>query len=358
MAPKWSSTEGLSRRDFLKLGALALGGLALRPFPPDDLATLPPLGRVTVSRLNVRREPAFAGERVGWRGRDEVVPLFEEVVSPSGPAHNPRWYRVWGGYIHSGYVQRVETRLNDPLREVDPAGQLAEVTVPFTQSYQPLGGGRWTSLYRLYYGSHHWITALLLGPDHRPWYEIIDDLLKIRYAAPARHLRPVPPSEWAPLSPEVPAGQKRLEVDLAAQTVTAFESDRPVFHTQISSGRPSSGPSPTGIPTDTPVGKHIIDHKRPVRHMGNGEVTSNPAAYELPGVPWVSYFYSLTGVAFHGTYWHDNFGTPMSHGCVNMRTEEAKWLFRWSTPGYVDAGAWYQLGRGTLVHVFGVSATS
>ena len=43
-----------------------------------------------------------------------------------------------------------------------------------------------------------------------------------------------------------------------------------------------------------------------------------PAAYELPGVPWVSYF-TGNGVAFHGTYWHDNFGSPTSHGCLNMR---------------------------------------
>ena len=51
----------------------------------------------------------------------------------------------------------------------------------------------------------------------------------------------------------------------------------------------------------------------------------------LPGVPWTSFF-TAEGHAFHGTYWHDNFGVPMSHGCVNMRTEEAKWLFRWNQP--------------------------
>lgn len=65
--------------------------------------------------------------------------------------------------------------------------------------------------------------------------------------------------------------------------------------------------------------------------MGDGNITSDIFAYELPGVPWVSYFYR-TGVAFHGCYWHDNYGTEMSHGCVNMRPEEAKWLWRWATP--------------------------
>ena len=84
--------------------------------------------------------------------------------------------------------------------------------------------------------------------------------------------------------------------------------------------------------------------------MGDGLVTSDPAAYELPGVPWVSYFYSLTGVAFHGTYWHDNFGARMSHGCVNMRPEEAHWLFRWTTPVYPnEPGKWHVNGYGTKV---------
>jgi lipoprotein-anchoring transpeptidase ErfK/SrfK len=83
--------------------------------------------------------------------------------------------------------------------------------------------------------------------------------------------------------------------------------------------------------------------------MGNGELTSDPEAYELPGVPWVSYFHK-TGVAFHGTYWHDNFGRMMSHGCVNMRPDEAKWLFRWTMPstGFQD---WYRRGLGTLVEI-------
>jgi lipoprotein-anchoring transpeptidase ErfK/SrfK len=72
--------------------------------------------------------------------------------------------------------------------------------------------------------------------------------------------------------------------------------------------------------------------------------------YQLPGVPWTSYF-TEDGQAFHGTYWHQNFGTPMSHGCVNMRTSEALWLFRWATPLLGDAAYDYKLGKGTAVDV-------
>lgn len=53
--------------------------------------------------------------------------------------------------------------------------------------------------------------------------------------------------------------------------------------------------------------------------------------YDLPDVPWTMYFYK--GYALHGTYWHNNFGYPMSHGCINMKTDEAKWLFNWSPLG-------------------------
>ncbi len=83
--------------------------------------------------------------------------------------------------------------------------------------------------------------------------------------------------------------------------------------------------------------------------MGNGQVTADIYAYELPGVPWVSYFHE-TGVAFHGTYWHDNFGNEMSHGCVNMTPAEAKWLFRWLTPPS-EADARITKGYGTRVIV-------
>ena len=174
-------------------------------------------------------------------------------------------------------------------------------------------------------------------------------MLHVQYCVPASHIRPVLPEELTPISPAVPAQDKHIEVSLSQQTLTAFEGDQVVLRTQVSTGVPSNGPSPNGIPTVTPSGNFHIEVKLPSRHMGGGRLTSDVGAYELPGVPWVSFFHS-TGVGFHGTYWHDNFGTRMSHGCVNMRNEDAKWLYRWANPiaAYQD---WDRKGHGTYVRV-------
>jgi hypothetical protein len=83
--------------------------------------------------------------------------------------------------------------------------------------------------------------------------------------------------------------------------------------------------------------------------MGDGTLSPDLDAYELIGVPWVSFFHK-DGVAFHGTYWHDNFGRMMSHGCVNMRNQDAKWLYRWSAP-FAEASDWNRKGIGTVVRI-------
>ena len=80
----------------------------------------------------------------------------------------------------------------------------------------------------------------------------------------------------------------------------------------------------------TPAGDWSILRKRPTRHMA-GDDAAPPNFFDLPGVPWVSYFH-WWGVSIHGTYWHNDYGRPRSHGCVNMTPENAKWIFRWTLP--------------------------
>jgi len=345
----------LSRRDFLKLGAATLGSLAFSPFPTNwGEFNAGEMIRVAAQSVSVYSQPDDTSQIVSQRYRDEVVNVYKEVVAQT-PDYNPVWYRVWGGYLHRARLQKVQVIYNQPLNSIPENGQLAEVTVPYSQSMRYTAAEGWQPLYRLYYETIHWIIGIDTGPDGQPWYRLLDELLEINYHVPATHLRPIPENEWSPISPEVPFEKKRIEVDLARQTLIAYENSESVFRTTISSGIPGM-PSANGLPTATPRGEFNIQSKFPSKHMGDGSLASDIEAYELVGVPWTSFFTS-TGYAFHGTYWHDNFGVPMSRGCVNMRPAEARWLFRWAlplalpeefeTPGKVD-----RKGFGTAVKIF------
>jgi lipoprotein-anchoring transpeptidase ErfK/SrfK len=348
--------QSFTRRNFLKLSAASMAAWfpvwSGADLPPDELEPPVGVGRVTVPHIRLYREPSYRSEGVGWRRRDQIFPLHQEITSPAGPAHNPRWYRITGGYAHSAYIQRVEdSSLNPIILSIPESGCLGELTVPFSNSIRRIGSRRWEPLYRVYFQTIHWVTGIVEGPDSRPWYEMTDELLHVRYHVPAEHIRLIPTEEYAPLSTHVPAEDKIIYVSLSEQTLTAYEGDQVVFQTHISSGIPSRELPENGIPTDTPVGSFRVASKMPSKHMGDGELTSDYQAYELLGVPWSCFFVS-TGVAFHGTYWHDNFGSRMSHGCVNMRNSDALWLYRWTTPE-ISPGEWYVRGNGTRVHVLG-----
>ncbi|HNS02222.1 MAG TPA: LysM peptidoglycan-binding domain-containing protein [Anaerolineae bacterium] len=121
-------------------------------------------------------------------------------------------------------------------------------------------------------------------------------------------------SQPAPSQPAASSG-RWIDINLSSQTLTAYEGSSPVFSTLVS----------TGSTFATPVGTYsILYHVQSQRMTGPG--------YDLPNVPWVMYF-TNRGHAIHGAYWHNNFGQPMSHGCVNMRPEEARWLYEFTPNG-------------------------
>lgn len=349
--------KSLNRRDFLKLGGMALGSLAFRPFfPRDGEQDHGNLARVAIREVDVRAAPRDGAEIVGKRFRDQLVEIYYELEPEDAPAfYNKLWYRVWGGYLHSTYLQPVQIRFNEVMRDVREAGQLCEVTVPFTQSYSYSRYDGWRLEYRLYYETTHWVTGIDEGPDGEPWYIITDELQPVEYMVPAIHLRPIGDEEIEPISPELSHGEKRIEVNLATQTLMAYERGELVLQTKISSGVARSRQPENGIPTETPKGRFNIYSKMPSKHMGDGRLMRGDFdidAYELVGVPWTLFFHRLdTGYALHGTYWHNNFGVPMSHGCINLRNPEAKWLFRWcdpvNWPPQVEKN-----GYGTQVHVY------
>ena len=326
----------LSRRDFLKLSATALGGLAFSPYiPPSSEFEDLPLIRVATKSISVHSQPNDESRIVRQVFRDEILPVYEEINSGT-PGYNPVWYRVWGGFVHRARMPKVQFRYNAPANSIREGGQLGEITVPFTQVLWPRREV-WEPLYRLYYETIHWVVGIVEGPDGQPWYQIKDELYKnLIYNVPATHVRLLKDEEFSPLNADVPAEHKRVEVALDAQIMTCYEYDQVVFRTSISSGRVGTVTPPGGIPTRTPVGKAHVTNKLPSKHMGDGQLASDIEAYELVGVPWTVFIkydhLPFQGHAFHGTYWHDNYGVPMSSGCVNMRNDEAKWFFRWCLP--------------------------
>lgn len=346
-------TRQLTRRDFLRLGLLAAGAAGTAAFrsylPPGEAPPIHGFGRIAWDWLPVRDAPSFSGEIVGKKYRDQVIPLLEMVHSPDGPSYNPRWYRIVGGYIFSGYIQPVRKDFQAGYFQVSEGGILSEITVPYADTYRYERETGWQPLYRLYDRSTHWVTSLDTGPDGDPWYGITDDRNRQVYHVPAWAVRRIGADEIAPIAPEIPLEHKRIEVSISGQTLRAFEYEKLVFETKVATGVETVGKPSNGIPTDTPFGAFRINRKMPVRHMGNGNLVSNLTNYELPGVPWVCFFVS-TGVALHGAYWHDNFGRRMSHGCVNMQPEDAKWVYRWTLPEG-SSKDWYVESPGTKITV-------
>lgn len=150
------------------------------------------------------------------------------------------------------------------------------------------------------------------------------------------------------------AFNKRIEVDLTNQRLYAFEGDRKVFDFLISSGKFSS----------TPTGEFQIWIKlRYVRMHGGNKALGT--YYDLPNVPYTMFFYNdqvpkWKGYGLHGTYWHSNFGHPMSHGCVNMKTEDAEKLYYWVYPALGERSSALATNEnpGTRVIIYGTTPAS
>jgi LysM repeat protein len=194
----------------------------------------------------------------------------------------------------------VGQRLVIPGQSSPPAPQPA----PSGQTYVVQRGDTLSSI-ALRHGVTTWALAQLNGIQN-PSLIYVGQVLRI------------PGSGTAPAAPApgpAPTSGRWIDVDLSAQRVTAYEGSTPVRSTLASTGLPA---------TPTPTGQFKIYVKYVSTPM------SGPGYY-LPNVPYTMYFYR--GYGLHGTYWHSNFGHPMSHGCINLPTPEAQWLFNWASVG-------------------------
>jgi lipoprotein-anchoring transpeptidase ErfK/SrfK len=132
-----------------------------------------------------------------------------------------------------------------------------------------------------------------------------------------------------------------IRVSLSRQTLVAYEGERPVYATLVSTGKDGAGDPKTTL--STVQGQFRIHAKHVTARMDNDEPDDE---YDHRDVPWVAYF--SEGYALHAAYWHVAFGAPRSHGCVNLSPADARFLFHWTEPAVPQL--WHgALGAGTRV---------
>jgi hypothetical protein len=313
----------LSRRDFLKLSGAALLSVLFSGLIPGKIRASGSRmqGRIVYNSLIVRDAPSFSGTRVNSLPRDSILELSGQVFGGTDGDYNRTWYRLENGtYAYSGGIQPVNTLLNDILTEIPETGVLGEITIPYADSMWAINRNPYPGP-RLYYSTTHWIKDLVVDQrDGSLWYKVFDNLYNSHYYTRPEWMHVFQPEEIAPLSASVPEGEKHIEIYLDRQILLAFEWNVLVYAARVATGQKNF---------ESPTGWFHTFHKRPTYHMTGG--ADDASVFDLPGVPWDSYL-TDTGVAIHGTYWHNDFGHPHSHGCINLSPQDAKWIYRWSLP--------------------------
>lgn len=232
------------------------------------------------------------------------------------------WRTQSGGYVRTGPLSLVRNVPTFHGVELDAEHSLpyAFMVSPHGWNYRVIASGRGVSAHRRVPR----LTAIALTNDpplvigSERYYRTVDG-----FAVAARNVRiatlRTPPAGVGPQ-------EKWIDIDLDAQVLVAYEGPRPVYVTLVSTGRRSD--SDPDRDYETPAGSFRIRSKHVSTTMDGDTVADGP--YSIEDVPWVMYFHD--SYALHGAFWHNNFGWRMSHGCVNLSPEDARWLFFWSEP--------------------------
>jgi hypothetical protein len=339
------SNEHLTRRTFLKLTALSIGGfsllqrnkgLALAEFPAGER-----LGRVNVGKVELKAKPDIDSQTVGELYEDTVVLWLREMVGRNTFRTNQRWVETPDGFIWSPYLQPVQNIINAPVIGLPEGnaetGMWVEVSLPYVDLLLDNPPPRSPNLKnrdelglqpRLYYSQVMWVDQIKTDDQGQIWYRINE-----RYGSygdilwgDAKAFRSLTKEDITPISPEVE--EKRVFVNITDQTLSCFEGTVEVFFTRISSGALYNFNGERVDAWATPIGNFPIWRKLVSLHMSGG---TTGGGWDLPGIGFTSLFVG-SGVAIHSTFWHNNFGEPISRVCVNARPEDAKWIFRWTQP--------------------------
>ncbi|OGO80274.1 MAG: hypothetical protein A3K41_06660 [Chloroflexi bacterium RIFOXYD12_FULL_57_15] len=356
-------TSKLSRRDFLKLAGLGLGALALRPFKSFEIGSLQSpkrlpqfpnseiIGRIVTGDVTLRNRPTNdpgLNTEIAKLVPDDLVEWWREVVgNVVGGLSNQTYLETTQGFIYSSMVQPTRNRPNTPITEM-PAGQpgfWAEVTVPYIDlAHEGVIASPWLKdniLYnfppRLYYSQVVWIDQIRQNNGFVE-YRWNEDANGHGYGyggygeffwGDGAGFKVLTEDDVSPISPNIDPKEKSIVVNLDYQTLSCLEGKKEVYFCRTSTGK-AFDPI-TGLRSDklaTPVGNLITHWKIISKNMTAGD---SQAGYSTPAVPWCT-FVSGEGVAIHGAFWHNAFGEKWSHGCINVKPQDAKWIFRWTTP--------------------------
>jgi hypothetical protein len=281
-----------------------------------------PLARITWDWQSVRAEPSADAERLGTVGFNELFRVRRVVEGQATFPNNNLWLETKVGYLYASLVQPIRYHLPQaPVADLG-GGRWAELIVPSSESFfHPDSRLRDASAGLVFYNGVFNVRSLAAGADGHWWYECPEAFQTIYVRA--SHLRLIPRADLEPITPEIAPADKHIEIYLDEQLVVAFEYDAPVWAHPVSSGINEG---------DTPEGVYNVHDKRIGTRMTDASVaTGVEGTYDLAGVGFVNYF-TGKGVGLHGTYWHNDYGRPRSHGCVNLPNDAARWLWRWTTP--------------------------
>lgn len=342
MKIKTDYKNSISRRDFLKLSSLSLGALALRPlenqFPLQEFPQDMLLGRNCTGGIAiVRAKPDVNSAIVDEVYEDTVFPWLREVsaINPDLNHFIQRWVETPNGFVYSPSLQPVRNQPNQVMQNLPDGktGFWAEVTVPYVDIFLDNPPARSPGLKalienglptRLYYSQVMWVDQIKIGNSGNIVYRLYENE-KHGYGygdvfwAEGSAFRPLTDEEVSPIRPDLDPFEKTIKINLTYQTLSCFEGKKEVYFCKVSTG---------GGDFATPTGDFVTWRKSISIHMAAGTVD---AGYDTPGVSWSTFFVG-TGVAIHSTYWHNQYGEKRSHGCINCRPEDAKWIFRWTTP--------------------------
>lgn len=354
----------LSRRDFLKLAGVGYGAINLFPArnifnPSNHFFTVKPefpagnnLGRLTAS-IDYRSAPRVDFPAIKKGYEDEVVQILHETVAGTKDFNfprNQRWFETPDGFLFAGYVQPVKNIKNDVLTQI-PAGKQgfwAEVTIPYVDMDldNPPAKAPWTKDLlttgrspRLYYSQVVWIDQIKTGNNGQPLYRFNENAGRPEgvtggsygdiFWADGTAFHIITPEEITPINKDVDPKTKKIKVNLTYQTLSCFEDDKEVYFCHCSTGAKFDSAGNVVDNWSTALGDYKTGWKTLSIHMSGG---ASGAGYDTPAVSWCNFFDSQHGIAIHSAFWHNLFGEMVSHGCVNVAPEDAKWIFRWTSP--------------------------